>query len=204
MQPKNYSSYYRLSSVSLVLAPLLFAASTFLWKGGEYGVAGGTILALSCVLWIAAFNLLFSKLKTQMPLYASVGFLFAIWGCVSGANFGLVAVVLEVFHISHDAYLKAAAEFPLSFNLLLFWSGPLFPLSLLILSINLLRKKFIPAWVGICIMIGALAFPVSRILRINWIAHLTDLLLAVPFVFMGIKYILNVDSATSLKEVATT
>ena len=74
----------------------------------------------------------YDLLKEKMPMYASIGLLIAIYGCVSGINFGFVGVFSEVFRIDHVTYLKAAADHPLSFNLLLFWSGPLFPLSLLV------------------------------------------------------------------------
>ena len=36
---------------SLIIAPLLTAASTFLWTEGRYGAAGGTLPALSGVFW---------------------------------------------------------------------------------------------------------------------------------------------------------
>ncbi len=34
----------KLFGYSLVVAPTLFAASTFLWKNEEYGIDGGTLL----------------------------------------------------------------------------------------------------------------------------------------------------------------
>jgi len=38
--------------VSLILAPLLLAISSFFWIGGGYGVIAGTILILSMVFWM--------------------------------------------------------------------------------------------------------------------------------------------------------
>jgi hypothetical protein len=189
MQPIRTTFNSMLQGISLMIAPLLSVTSTFFWESGKYGITGGTLLTLSIVFWIMAFIALFDLLKEKMPNYASIGLLVAIYGCVSGINFGFVGVYSEVFNIDHTTYLKAAADHPLSFNLLLFWSGPLFPLSLLVLGIILISKKIVPAWVGFLICLGALAFPVSRILRIEWIAHISDALLAIPLVFIGWQYI---------------
>jgi hypothetical protein len=102
-----------------------------------------------------------------------------------------VDVFLSVFGISHDTYLSIVADHSLSFNLLLFWPGPLFPLSLLVLGVNLSRRKVIPLWTGILICLGALAFPVSRISRIEMVAHLSDLLLAIPVAHLGLRSFSN-------------
>ena len=176
---------------SMIIAPLIFGASTFFWKNGEYGVAGGTILVLSMIFWIPAFIGLFELLKDKMPNYTSIGFLVATFGCISGANFGMVGVFSEAFQISQDTYLGQAAKQPLAFNLLLFWSGPFFPLSLLILGINLLRKKVVPAWTAVLICLGAIAFPLSRIPRIETVAHVADILLVIPLLYIGLQYLLN-------------
>jgi hypothetical protein len=173
--------------LSLIAAPLVFAASTFFWKEGQYGVDGGTLINLSQVPWIIAFIVLFDKLKMEMPRYATVGLIVAIYGCLSGANFGFVGVYGEAFQIPHKTYLETFLHYPLSANLLLFWPGPLFPLSLLVLGIVLIRRKKIPVWLGVLLCLGAIAFPLSRISRIESIAHAVDVLLAIPLVVAGYK-----------------
>jgi hypothetical protein len=62
-----------------------------------------------------------------------------------------------------------------------FWlSGPAFPISILILGIMLSVKKAVPVWCGILLSLGGLLFPVSRILRIESVAHVVDLLMLIP------------------------
>jgi hypothetical protein len=173
--------------LSLIAAPLVFAASTFFWKEGQYGVTGGTLINLSQVPWIIAFIVLFDKLKMEMPRYATVGLVIAIYGCLSGANFGFVGVYGEAFQIPHKTYLDTFLHYPLSANLLLFWPGPLFPLSLLVLGILLIRRKKVDLWLGILLCLGAIAFPLSRIPRIENIAHAVDIVLAIPLVIIGYK-----------------
>ncbi len=141
------------------------------------------------IFWIPAFNTLFLLLKNKMPWYASIGYLIAIFGCISGANFGMVGVFSEAFGIAHQTFLVGAARYPLAFDLLFFWSGPLFPLSLLALGINLAIKKTLPAWTALLICLGAIAFPLSRIPRLEIVAHVADILLLIPLVFTGISYL---------------
>ncbi|AYB35654.1 hypothetical protein [Chryseolinea soli] len=177
--------------LSLIAAPLVFAASTFFWKEGQYGVTGGTLINLSQVPWIIAFIVLFDKLKMEMPRYATVGLIVAIYGCLSGANFGFVGVYGEAFQIPHKTYLETLSHYSLSANLLLFWPGPLFPLSLLVLGIVLIRQKKVEVWLGALLCLGAIAFPLSRIPRIESIAHAVDILLALPLVVMGYKELIT-------------
>ncbi|SHG58890.1 hypothetical protein SAMN04488109_0960 [Chryseolinea serpens] len=173
--------------LSLIAAPLVFATSTFFWKEGQYGVTGGTLINLSQVPWIISFIVLFDKLKMEVPRYATVGLIIAIYGCLSGANFGFVGVFGEAFQIPHKTYLETFLHYPLSANLLLFWPGPLFPLSLLVLGIVLIRRKKVDLWLGILLCLGAIAFPLSRIPRIESVAHAVDILLAIPLVIIGYK-----------------
>ena len=172
-----------------ILAPLLFFISGFFWSGMEYGVIGGTILNLGAACWIPVFIALFSILKDKLPVYASWGLPIAILGCVAGANFAMVGVNAEVFQFPHQVYLDEYAKYPLSANLLLFWTGPLFPLSLIFLSIQLIRSRSLKLWPMILIGLGAVAFPLSRITRNIWVTHAADLLLLIPFVYLGAWYI---------------
>ncbi|WP_020595489.1 hypothetical protein [Spirosoma panaciterrae] len=179
------SAEQRVQGLSMILAPLLFLLSTFYWQQGEYTITGGTLLVVATVFWIPALTGLFAKLKHTMPIYASWGLLIAVCGAISGNNFGMRGIYAEVFGISKETLLHEAAIHSLSFNITMFMSGPLFPLSLLVLGVQLLRKKAVPYWVGFVLCAGAIAFPVSRISRIEWIAHVADLLLFIPIAYQG-------------------
>jgi hypothetical protein len=179
--------------LSLILAPTLFAASTFFWvrTGGrvEYGTVGGTMIVLATVFWIPAFIGLFGLLKDTMPRYAAWGLLVAIYGCIGGAAFGLEGLFADAFGISHDIRRQAWKEFPTVFNLTFFWPGPLFPLSLLVLGAALIRTSAIPRWAGVLICLAAIAFPVSRIPRIDVVAHAADALMLAPLAFLGLGFL---------------
>lgn len=171
---------------SMIVAPLLQAISTFFWEGnGQQGIAGGTLVVLSTIFWIPAFIGLFDLLREKMPLYATWGQLPAFYGCVGGALFGFRDIYAVTFHLTRQTELQAFSAFQWSYNLTLFLPGPLFVLSLLVLSLVLTWKRMIPWWVGTLLCLGALAFPVSRIPRIELIAHLADILLLIPLFFLG-------------------
>ena len=170
---------------SLILAPSLLAASTFYWVNGEYGVTSATLGTLSMFFWIPALTGLFGLLRDRTPRYATYGLWLAVFGCISGVCFMFLGYLTAVFNISHADYLRGLAGYPLSSQVLLFGSGPIFPLSLLVLGITLLRTRAVPAWIAILLCIGAVAFPASRIPRAAGIAHLADLALLLPTAAVG-------------------
>ncbi|MFC0517898.1 hypothetical protein ACFFGT_27040 [Mucilaginibacter angelicae] len=182
--------HLKLQGFCLIIAPLLFLISTFFWIDGQYGITAATLICLSIVFWIPAFYALFGLLKYSMPYYAAIGLLIAIYGCcMGGMGFGMLGYLSAIFKISHHSYLVILQQYPITSGLLLFWSGPLFPLSLLVLSVNLIRKKAVPVWLGALICLAAIAFPASRIPRIALIAHLADVLLLIPLLIIGIRFI---------------
>lgn len=172
---------------SLILAPLFQFISGFFWVNNEYGVSGGTVLMLSIFFWIPSLIALFDLVKSKYPNYATWGLLIAIIGFISGANFAMVGVMSQIFGINHETYLNGFANYKLSAGILLFQTGPLAPLSLLVLGIILLKTKSTDSFIAILLITGAILFPVGRIMRIEWIAHICDVVLLVPLSVLGLK-----------------
>ncbi len=183
--------WHSMFGLSLILAPILQALSTFFWIDGEYGVTGGTILVFSMVFWIPALHVLFSLVKDRMPNYAAWGFLIAVYGFVSGVNFGFLGVLTEIFSIPHEKYIQELSKYPVSSNLLLFQAGPLAPLSLFILGIVFLYTKVVDWKIGLLIMLGGIAFPLSRISRTELFAHIADILQLIPLSLLGVKILIQ-------------
>jgi len=177
-----------MQGLSLIIAPLLLLVSGFFWEKGEYKVAGATFLILSLFFWIPALTGLFGLVKTKMPRYAVYGLWIAVYGCISGVCFGFLGYLTTIFNISHQEYLSALSRYPISSQLLLFLGGPLFPLSILLLGINLVRTKSVKQWAGILLCLASIAFPLSRIPRIELIAHAADILFLIPCLHMGIAF----------------
>ena len=48
-----------------------------------------------------------------------------------------------------------------------------------------LWTRVVRAWAAVLLGLSGIAFPVSRIPRIEWLTHLTDALLLIPAVYLG-------------------
>ncbi len=177
-------SLYR---TSMFLGPLLYLISSFFWlPDGHYSITGGTLIIAGSVFYVFAFIALFNLLHQKLPAYASLGKLVAIYGCVcGGAAFGLRDVFMNLFSISHADMLQALAAHPAIANLIFWIGGPAFPLSVLGLGIALSVKKVVPVWAGIALALAGILFPVSRILRIEMLAHATDALMLAPLWYIA-------------------
>jgi len=183
-----FTSEKNFQGFSLVMAPFLLSLSTFFWSNGEYSVPSATLIILSMFFWIPALTGLFALLKEKMPRYAVYGLWVAVLGCISGVCFAFLGYLATVFNISHEVYLKQLAEYPLTSQLLLFATGPLFPLSLMLLGINLIRTGS-ALIIGLLIFLGGVAFPASRILREPLLAHLSDLRLLIPCIIVSFRLV---------------
>ncbi|HVS94367.1 MAG TPA: hypothetical protein VHE59_20155 [Mucilaginibacter sp.] len=183
----------RLYSASLILAPLCFAVSSFFWQNDgqfvQYSVTAGTLLIIGSVFWVFAFMALFDLLKDKAPRYASLGLFIAVYGCLcGGVGFALRDIMTLMLHIPHKQMLDAFAQHPVFDNIVFWIGGPAFPSSLLVLGIVLAATKKAPMWAGVMIALSAVLFPVSRITRIETVAHIDDALMLVPMGYLGVMF----------------
>jgi hypothetical protein len=180
----------KLKAASLFLAPLFYAMSSFFWNTkdlyGTYNVTSGLLLIIGSIFWVIAFSTLFDLLKDRMPNYAALGFLLAVYGCLcGGVAFALSDILMTMFNIPHHTMLIALSQYPVATNIIFWIGGPAFPISLLILGIVMARSRTVPLWVGIMIAASGALFPGSRIPRIEWVAHVVDLLLLIPLAYLA-------------------
>jgi hypothetical protein len=171
----------------LIIGQSIETLSTFFWLDtGRHTINGSVLVILGMVFWMAGFIGLFEFFKEKNPWYSRIGLLYAFYGCLGGVAFGFEGFYSEAIgdtKIGVDIF----AQFPLQTNLVLFWAGPAFPLSLLLLGIMMIVRKVQPTWISILIIVGAVAFPISRISRIEWVAHLADVILLLPLCVLYIK-----------------
>jgi hypothetical protein len=178
----------RIWFISLILAPLLLFISQFFWVNGVLNITSGWIQVLAFVFWIPAFQAMFSLVKDKMPGYAAVGFLIAIYACIAGNNFGIDGIYGEAIGITGtEAKAELHQKLGIGGLVALYIPGLLFPLSLILLGINLIRTRSVELWVGILLIIAAVGFPISRIPREPIIAHLDNLLLLVSHTLIALR-----------------
>ncbi len=179
------------AGVCLVLGPVLQAAATFYWQDGRQGVDAATLIVLSTAAWLLGLIGVFRSVENRLPRYAAVGLPVALYGALSGVSFAVQGMHEELFGVSHQQAVDLLNQHPWQARIVFWIAGPLFPISLFVLGIALARIRAVPLWAGALVCLGALAFPLSRIPREATVAHLADLLLLLPFAYLGVRLALT-------------
>lgn len=170
-------SLLALRRASLVLGPLLLAASTFFWVDGRYGVTGGVLVALSSAAWVYGLVGTWEQLHTRLPATATLGLVLTLLGTFGGIAFGLQGFFEGAYGLTADESLAAVNQHPPAAWLTLWGPGPLFPLSLVLLGVALLWTRLVPRPLAVALLVAGAAFPLSRIGRIELVAHAVDTVL---------------------------
>ncbi|GIH16367.1 hypothetical protein [Rugosimonospora africana] len=181
----------------LILGPALNLIAGFFWRqDGSQGVTGGTLTALSTGCWLLGLIGIYGRLRPLSPRYVAVALAATVFGTVGGVTFAVQAIHEQMFDISHSVAVERVNDFPLATTL--FWiCGPLFPVALAAFGVLLARLRVAPLPVSILIVLGSLAFPLSRMTRQASIAHVADVLLLLPFLYLGIQELRTAKAAPS-------
>lgn len=173
---------------STILAPLFLAVSQFFWVGHVLSSTAGALQVLAFLFWIFAFHGMFEQIKDAYPKYAVFGFFLAVYGCLAGNNFGVEGIFIDAFNnLVPDSTVGFNGKVGKAALIAFFIPGALAPLNWLILGILFVIKKKIPFWLGLILVIAAVGFPLSRIPRIDWLAHLDNALLLFSMVILAFK-----------------
>jgi hypothetical protein len=176
-----------LRCASLALGPLLLATSTFFWEDGRYGVTGGALVALSSTAWVYGLIGAWERLVPRLPVVANAGLALTLLGTLGGIAFGLQGFFEGTFEVSATESLTAVGKHPVATWLILWGPGPLFPLSLVLLGASLLWARLVPRSLAVGLLVAGAAFPLSRIARIDLVAHAVDALLLSTSVWLAAR-----------------
>ena len=174
--------------VLLVLGPALNLVAGFFWLSDSQGVTGGVLTALGITCWLIGLIALCEQLRPRAARFVAVLLPLTVFGATGGLAFSIQAIYEEMFAVSHAAAVERLNDFPLAADTLYWVCGPLFPVALVGFGVLLLRLRAAPVTVGALVVLGGLAFPLSRITREPAIAHAVDLLLLLPFLYLGIRF----------------
>lgn len=175
----------RLQAVALVVGPVVFAASPFFWVDGHYGVNGGMLIALSAVPWVFGLIGEYERLRERVPVAAGLWLLLLLVGMFGTIAFGLQGFFEGAFG-SHDRVgLERFADYPPQSLLVLWLPGPAFPAAMLVFGALLLRTRTAPWWDASLICLAAIAFPLARVLRLEWVAYVVDVLVIIAFAHLA-------------------
>ncbi|MCD0447200.1 hypothetical protein LO763_26650 [Glycomyces sp. A-F 0318] len=194
-----------LGTISLVIGPLLMAVSTFLWDGERYGVTAGVVIMLANMLWVYGLIGVWERVAAVKPVTGAIGIVLSLLGCLGGIAFGLQGFFEGIFAVSGQESLDAAALYPVASAIVLWVPGPLMPISLAALGIDLAWSRLAPLWLGALLVASAAAFPLSRITRTEAIAHLADALILIAFIALAVRYLRGgLDAAPKPREPVAT
>lgn len=170
----------------LILGPTLNLLATLFWESESQGVTAGTLVGLSCACWLVGLIGLYDRLRATAPRYVAVALPVTVFATVGGVAFGVQSIHEGIFEVSHAHTIELLNQYP--FATTLFWiAGPLFPLTLFALGVALCWTRTAPLPVGVLLCLGAVAFPLSRITREVSIALVADVLLVLPFLYLGAR-----------------
>lgn len=178
-------------AVCLVAAPLLMGISTFFWQGGKVGMVGGTVQVYACIFWTLSYFAFYQRIRPVLPRIALLILLVGVYSGVGGNNWGVDGIYGAAFQAlgatpeMTEGIIGAMGPFA---PFILFMPGLCFPLNFILTAIVLGRVKALPIWAASLMALGAVLFPASRIPRIELLAHLSDLLMLVPMVWLGWGY----------------
>lgn len=175
----------RLQAVAMVVGPVVFAASPFFWVDGHYGVNGGMLIALSTVPWVFGLIGEYERLRERVPVAAGLWLLLLLVGMFGTIAFGLQGFFEGAFGLHDRVGLERFADYPPQSLLVLWLPGPSFPAAMFAFGALLLWTRMAPWWDASLICLAAVAFPLGRVLRLEWVAYVVDVLVIIAFAHLA-------------------
>ncbi|MBQ0923433.1 hypothetical protein [Saccharopolyspora endophytica] len=175
----------RLQAVAMVVGPVVFAASPFFWVDGHYGVNGGMLIALSTVPWVFGLIGEYERLRERVPVAAGLWLLLLLVGMFGTIAFGLQGFFEGAFGLHDRVGLERFADYPPQSLLVLWLPGPSFPAAMFAFGALLLWTRTAPWWDASLICLAAIAFPLGRVLRLEWVAYVVDVLVIIAFAHLA-------------------
>lgn len=167
-------------SFSLVISPVLVAVAHIIAFFEGISATAGWIGVIGYTIWMLGFMGLYQLLSSKTPWFSIVGFAVSVYACVACTNFMTETVLMDAIGVSEypeRAKIRDANVIPAIFTFYL--PVALFPVSLIMLGINLSVHNILSLRVAMLLIVGAVAFSISRIPRIIWLIHLDNLLMIV-------------------------
>lgn len=183
----------KIAGVGLIAGALLWAPTTiFEYSSEEMLFWAGLVGLVVYILLIPGLLGVARLLRQRAPRLSVVAGLLATVGCVAAAGFQMAvwyewaareagtpeAIMTAIMETTEERVFPFLVIFSIQF-----------PISLLTLGVGLFRTGAAPTWVAALLGIGAIAFPVGHIGSIQIVQHLSESLLLVPLVWLGLRFL---------------
>jgi hypothetical protein len=143
------------------------------------------LISLSMVPWVYGLLGEYEQLRAHIPRTAGIWLLLLLAGMFGSISFGLQGFFEEALGVVDRIALDSFSEYPPQSLLVLWLPGPAFPLSILLFGMMIGWTGVAPRWAAVFICIAAVAFPVGRVLRLEWVAYVVDFLVVLPFSYLA-------------------
>lgn len=168
----------RVYGIAVIVAPLLFLASTVAYitegNGINDGVLGGTIGVWSAFASVLAFAGILRLMEPTAPRRAMLLTLLALVAMASGVAFNVQAISLAL--LGPETEILDVVEGSDGIAVLAFLPWGLFvPLSFVLTGIALWRTETVPVWSGVLFIAAGVLFVASRPERIDVLAVIGDI-----------------------------
>ncbi|MGX4711095.1 hypothetical protein [Rhodococcus ruber] len=164
---------------------MLFALSPIFWTdGGHYGVVGGMLIAVSVIPWVYGLIGEYERIRQPIPVVSGLWLLVLLVGMFGTIGFGLQGFFEGVLEADHRSGLDAFDDYPPA-GIILLISGPVFPLAVGILAILHWFTGSAPHWTSVLLCIAAVTFPLARVVRVEWVAVVADVLMVIAFGYLA-------------------
>lgn len=186
----------RVTGIAATAAPLMLLGSTLAYitagNGLGDGEIGGAIQVAALITFAIAVVGLARQVEPSAPTAATVLTVLGLVGTAGGVGYGIDSIQAAVFDtgsIDESGNVLGALALQLP--------GIVFPLSLAALGLVLVHTRTVPRPLGVLLSVGALLFPASRIPGIALLAVVSDVLVVVAMVPIGLRLLIGTRPVTT-------
>src|SRR6218665_449063 len=88
-------------AICLVVGQFIVITSSFFWKvNGRHSINGSVLVFFSTLFLAIGLVGLFDILKSKMPIYSRLGFLYGMYGIFGGVGFAFEGLYSDILNIS--------------------------------------------------------------------------------------------------------
>lgn len=191
----------KVAGVCLIAGALLWAPTTYFEYSEGMLFLPGVLGLVIYILFIPGLLGIAWLLRQPAPRLSVVVGLLVAAGGVASASFQTALLHEWAARTAGTPEAMMAAIMEVTegrvFPVLVIFSIQ-FPISLLTLSVGLFRTRTAPTWVAVLLAIGAVVFPVGHIGSIQLVQHLAEVILLVPLVWLGLRFLRGVPQVVAV------
>jgi len=181
----------QIAGVSLILAPVLMLVADALWFGAGMTMTGLVMWKVVFLIYLLAILGMVHLLRRNADRLGLAAGLLAFTGLMTGPS---LVTLRQVNQATLDAGLSAniveqvsnaiANNFPIMATSAYF-TGPAFPLGLILFGVGLYRVRVMPKWAAALLILSGILYPIGRIGGILPVIFVCDVVAVIAMGLIG-------------------